>query len=136
MRALILLLLLSACCGPDLTVYTRYDTVERLASFYVQTPDPRWCDPNEQGETLVIHWVIPKPGYWIEITRVFHCGERETEAFYLPNCAGRFEIPLRGQTYLDTGGYLSYQAILYYQGEAVAIATHPLFVEPIIFKHK
>jgi len=137
MRALFLLLFLTACCGPELVVYTRYDTPLRLASSYVQTPDPRQCDPNSQGETLVIHWLTPKkPGYWIELTRVFHCADRETEAFYLPNCAGRFEIPLRGRTYLDTGGYLSYQAILFYQGEPVAIATHPLFVEPIIFKKR
>ncbi len=137
MRALLFLFLLSACCGPNLTVYTRYDTLERLASTYVQTPDPRRCDPNSQGETLIIHWTIPKkPGYWLELTRVFHCGERETEAFFLPNCAGRFEIPLRGQTYLDTGGYLSYQAILFYEGLPVAIAKHPLYAEPIVFKNK
>ena len=132
MRFLPLLLLLAGCSAPYLTVSTRYDTLERLASSYVQTPDPRRCDPWSQGQTLILQWIVPETeGYWIELTRVYRCHERETDAFCLNGRAGRYEIPLRGEDYIEKGGYLSYQAILFHRGEAVKVIEHPLFVQPI-----
>lgn len=133
----VLLLFLAGCACPDLTIYTQYDTPERLASTYMRTPDPRRWSIDTQGQTLIVTWYVPEvEGYRVELTRVFRNGERRSDSFDFTSVSGRYEIPLRGCDYFETGGLLSYQATLFHDNEVVKVAAHPLYVELITTKRE
>jgi hypothetical protein len=103
----------------------------------MRTPDPRRCSINTQGQTLIVNWYLPEiEGYRVELTRVFRNGERKTDSFGFNGVSGRYEISLRGNDYFETGGLLSYQAILLHNEEPIKVITHPLYVELITTKRE
>lgn len=132
-------LCLSSCQTPDLTVYTRYKTFKDLASYHVQTPDPKLHVQDELGQSIIFEWFVPKK--YLETLPFILCEVRlknqEELHFKIPiTCVkGHTQWDLTGQNYFATGGVFTFTAALVVQGEVRATATHPLYT-PLINLHE
>lgn len=129
-----LVLLLASCSRERLTVYTEDVVVENLASYIVQTPDPRKFYPF-YGQQLMVSWNLDRSAHW-EASHVllriqFACGEDELVDIPCGRRKGYYIYRLMNQDYDERGAILSFVADLY-EGECfIEEWRHPLFEERI-----
>lgn len=105
--------LLSSCSKSSLSVQTDYITYKNLASYYVNTPDPRLNCPVI-GQRLIISWSVPKTylsyeDLHLEITIRFRNREEVVEIFNLLRCRGTYVYSIFNQEYIEKRGILTYK---------------------------
>src|SRR5688572_20765798 len=96
------LVFLVGCTRPPLQVEVKYISIENLASYYVNTPDPRLSYPKV-GQELVIRWNIPEEKFSNDLQlRIFlnmrNLSEREF-AFTLNHSSGHKTISIANEDY-------------------------------------
>lgn len=131
------LLLLTGCSGPQLTVYSRYHTPRELASYHVQTPDPRLHCINSLGQSLYLDWHVPKKlmrtgPTWIECyVRLRNLEER---CFSIPitSHSGHTSWWLMGAEWFRTGGIFTFKATLICNDRILQQVEHPLYSKLIL----
>ena len=99
-----------------LTVYTDYLSHETLASYHVNTPDPRLNNPSI-GQRLIISWSVPKnylslDNLHLKITVRFRTREEMVELVSLRKKSGTFVYTLLNEDYIYTRGILTYKVDL------------------------
>lgn len=104
---------LSACCTSHLTVQSDYLTIQDLASYYVDTPDPRRNCPTV-GQRLIVSWTVPKDylsyeNLRLEITIRFRNREEVKEIFHLTKTRGTYVFTLLNDDYFSKRGILTYK---------------------------
>lgn len=126
-----LFLILCTSCSSRLSVQTDYLTRERLASYYVGTPDPNLNKPLI-GQRLLITWTLSKED--LKIANLYlHIKIRlrnreEIEVFQPITClTGYYIYSLPDSLYLQSGGLLTYKVDLI--GDEIVIESwqHPLW---------
>jgi len=116
--ALLLLTLLASCYNNPtvLSVHTDYLSHETLASYHVNTPDPRLSNPSI-GQRLIISWSVPKDylnyeNLRLKITMRFRTREEVVETVYLAKKSGTVVYNLLNDDYITTKGILTYKVDL------------------------
>jgi len=134
MKKLLLLLLATSCSGPPLQVEVKYISRENLASYYVNTPDPRLYYPKV-GQELMIRWNIPEPMWSEDLQLVVTLNMRDyttrEEAFTLKRASGHRVISVANEDYFKTGGILSFRAEVQQEGQPIYVRKHQLYVDLI-----
>lgn len=132
MRYIVLLLLLSACTERGLMV--RLEGLKRsyLASYKVETPDPRSC--SFCGQQLVVTWNAPHchtPIPPMHLTISLITGSHQFEKFTVPvyTRSGTYVYRLLGPQYRKKLGILSYKAELFEQNRLLYCWKLPTFVD-------
>lgn len=131
------LLFLSACAPSGLSVRVDYLNHDTLASYHVNTPDPRLCCPP-LGERLVISWSLSRETLDQQLTELVvnirlrnHTSVDERLTICEPT--GSFTYTLLDDNYFSCGGILAYQAQIV-QGETVIdVWKHQIWTELIQF---
>lgn len=104
---------LSSCGRSSLTVQTDYLTHKNLASYYVDTPDPR-LNVAAVGERLIVGWSVPKcylsyENLHLKITIRFRNREEIIEIFHLFQTRGTYIFTLLNADYIEKRGILTYK---------------------------
>lgn len=120
-----------------LTLYTDYISVESLASYYVNTPDPRLNDPP-CGQRLVASWNIPVPLFeqgpiFLRLKIRFKNLEEETFVYQLNKPAGSYSYCIESETYCCKGEIVTFIADLESAGGVLCTWKHHLWAERITF---
>lgn len=131
-----LLLSLTSCSREPLTVYTHYVTIEDLASYYVDTPDPFLKDPPFE-EQLTIEWYLPAEECLDQPARLFYVirlrnREEITNTITIERQSGKYLFRLPCDRYFETGGILTYKVQLLRGDQIIEEWRHPLWVELIL----
>ncbi|HEV8050888.1 MAG TPA: hypothetical protein VGP47_00220 [Parachlamydiaceae bacterium] len=120
MKNVFLWLLLSAslcsCHTSSLTVQTDYLTHKDLASYYVNTPDPRQ-NVSAVGQRLIVCWSIPKcylnyENLHLEVTIRYRNREEIIEIFHLLKNRGTYVYSLFNEEYIAKRGILTYKVAI------------------------
>jgi hypothetical protein len=135
------LLLLTGCRFPDpsLTVHTDYISRENLASYYVNTPDPRLNNPSV-GQRLVISWALSKADLkredlHLEMTLRFRNREEHFEKIPICKRVGTYVYTLMDEDYFAKRGILTYNIDLM-AGECLLTRwQHQIWTELIQIEH-
>jgi hypothetical protein len=122
-----------------LSVHTDYLSHENLASYHVNTPDPRLNNPSI-GQRLIISWSLPKKllqleDLHLEITLRFRTREEIQETVSISESSGTFVFPLLNEDYISTRGILTYKIDLIGGGEILEEWRHQIWTELIVIKH-
>jgi hypothetical protein len=132
----IALLLFASCTKPSLTV--RSQTFDRtyLASYILDTPDPRKDNP-QFGERLSISWFVPEKeyekGHLELVVRIrFKKGNEQMKKIPLEEPYGHLLYPILGKEYTEHGGVLSYLITLESSGKILTQSKHKMWVDKII----
>lgn len=136
LRYLSLLLFLTSCSHPSLTVQSDYWTPRDLASMHVDTPDPRKSS-SDFGQRLNISWYIPKKTFKEgPCELVCHVRlknqELKVETVPLHTACGSYSLQIVGDDFFKKGGLLSYLIELKASGHTIASSQHKFWAEPII----
>jgi hypothetical protein len=105
---------LSSCGNScSLTVQTDYLTHKDLASYYVNTPDPRQ-NITAIGQRLIVCWSVPKSylsyeDLHLEVTIRFRNREEIIEVCHLSRTRGTYVFALLNADYLAKRGILTYK---------------------------
>ena len=110
------IVLLPSCNHNMLSVHTDYVTVEDLASFYVNTPDP-YLNRPPFGQRLTVSWSIPKrcvqiPDTHLLLTVRFRNREQVTKKVSIRKPSGSYILCLSRNQYCEKGGILTYKVLL------------------------
>jgi hypothetical protein len=132
-----LLILLTGCAGQKLWVQSRYITIETLASYWVNTPDPRKENPNI-GQCIFISWYIPASYLNFEDLHIeafirFRNGEMEHFDIPISKTKGFYEYCLLNEDYIQKKGFLSYKVNLMSGSNILEEWIHQMWVESIQF---
>jgi hypothetical protein len=105
--------LFCSCRNSSLTVQTDYLTHKDLASYHVNTPDPRQ-NISAIGQRLIIGWCIPKDylnyeNLHLEVTIRYRNREEVIEIFHLLKTRGTYVYTLYNEEYLAKRGILTYK---------------------------
>lgn len=122
------LLLLVGCRHQPLTLYTDYLTVERLASYHVNTPDPCLESPSV-GQRLVASWNLRgnHPHRELLLTIRFRNLEEITQRISLTRPTGTYVYPLLNEEYFARGGIQTYKGELFEEGYLIETWQHQLW---------
>lgn len=125
--------LLTGCCERCLKVQTDYLTHKDLASYYVNTPDPRQ-NVSAVGQRLIIGWVVPKPylsydDLHLEITIRFRNKEEIIEIFHLLKTRGTYVFSLFNEDYFQKRGILTYKVNLIGNGCILEEWRHQIWAD-------
>jgi hypothetical protein len=129
---------LTSCTLSCLSIQSQYLNREDLASYQVETPDPRLDDPMV-GQRLLIQWSLKSEdmqrGNVILYLKVRLRNYQEQE-FIISICQrqGTYIYDLMDQEYFDSKGILTYKAEIWAGEDRLASWTHPLWVELIEIK--
>src|ERR1700733_9665141 len=111
----LIFVLLTGCSLPpsSLTVHTDYLSRESLASYYVNTPDPRLNNPPI-GQRLIVNWSVPKQylkTYALRLEMILRFRNREETRLSVPidKSAGTYIYAVMNEEYLATKGILTYK---------------------------
>jgi hypothetical protein len=130
-RLLLLLLLLSGCKQPTLEVETSYYNRHDLASYIIDTPDPKKEQPIF-GQHLNISWNTKEKGpLELKIALVYRNGETEEKSIPLQQQSGSYIVKVVGQDYAVKGGILSYKVSLFANSQKIATSKNKLWVDQI-----
>lgn len=128
---------LSSCQKQPLSVEVRYISEENLASYYVESPDPRLSYPRV-GQELKIRWNIPDEyytrGMTLSILLNMHNYSERHYCFELKCQSGSKTLSVANDDFFATGGILSFKAQILKYGVPLYQATHQLHVELIRFE--
>lgn len=130
--------LLCSCCKKYLSVQTDYLTYKDLASYYVDTPDPRRYCPAS-GQRLIVSWGVPKEylcyeNLRLEITIRFRNREEVIETFQISKTRGTYVFTLLNDDYFSKRGILTYKIDLVGDGEILEEWRHKIWVDLIQLK--
>src|SRR5438067_995249 len=105
-------LLFTGCARPHLSVRSEHYSRQQLASYAIDTPDPR-KDSNDFGQRLFINWSVPektfKEGPLELILQVrLKNGEEKSNKILLKKREGQTFYPIFGNDYMKKGGMQSY----------------------------
>lgn len=130
--------LLLVGCGHSLKVQTDYLTHKDLASYFVNTPDPRQ-NIAVVGQRLIIGWIVPKSylsynDLHLEVTIRFRNKEEVVEIFYLPKTRGTYVFALLGADYFQKRGILTYKVNLIGNGCILEEWRHQIWFDYINIK--
>lgn len=131
----LLLLTLTACRNGMLSVHTDYLSVEHLASWHVNTPDPLLNRPPF-GQRLFVSWAIPRkytdcPDLHLLITIRYKNREEQVKRVPLRENSGTYRYCLLEEEYCATGGFLTYKVQLIAGGCVLEEWRHQLWAELI-----
>lgn len=126
---------LSSCSSHSLTVQTDYLTHKDLASYYVNTPDPRQ-NITAVGQRLIICWSVPKSylaydDLHLEVTIRFRNHEETIELFHLSRARGTYVFALLNGDYLAKEGILTYKVNLAARDLILEEWRHQIWVDLI-----
>lgn len=130
------LLVLTSCSCP-LKVQTDYLTYKDLASYYVNTPDPRQ-NMTTVGQRLIVSWVVPKyyldyDDLHLEVTVRFRTKEEVTEIFPISKTRGTYVFALLNADYFEKKGFLTYKVNLMGNGCVLEEWRHRIWTDLISF---
>jgi hypothetical protein len=128
---------LAGCNINGLSVHTDYLSRQNLASYHVNTPDPRLSDPPI-GQRLIITWAFPKhylslPDLHLELTLRFRTREQAIQDIPLSKASGTFVYALLNEEYFDKQGILTYKVRLIGNGQVLDEWKHQMWTELITF---
>lgn len=132
-----LLFLCAGCCQPHLIVRNDYLTIDRYASYHVETPDPRLACP-ELGQMLTVIWhisdVFPEGSPFSLLISIRFGNLEHTEiAVPINQSQGFYRYRLTDSDYWEKEGILAYKIELISQGRVIDVWRHQLWVELIEF---
>lgn len=134
MRFILLLLALTACANPPLSVFTEYISIESFPSYRIGTPDPRLYCPDF-GEKIHITWAIPQDtcleDLEIRLFLRFGNGEDETFNHTLLERSGTLIFRLLNEAYSEKQGVFTYKIELYSGEILLSTWLHQLWAERI-----
>jgi hypothetical protein len=136
LRLLIFLLLTAGCSCHKLSVRSEYVTENYLASYHVETPDPRRGCPFI-GQQLIISWYIPDAlwhGQQIDLDFIirFRNNEEQHQVVFSHKPIGTYVYELQDEEFARVGGILTYKVDLIEDGEVTETWIHPLWQERIL----
>lgn len=128
--------ILSGCQKAPLSVEMRYISEENLASYYVETPDPRLSYPRV-GQELKIRWNIPDNVYTkgLKLSILLNMQDySERHYSFTLNCpSGTKTLSIANDDFFATGGVLSFKAQIEKYGIPLYCKVHQLHVRLIRF---
>lgn len=100
-----------------------------LASDRIQTPDPDRL--YFYGQQLIVYWNLPRELLPADLHLTVRYGTRECAELHqhLTRPRGHTLYQLIEDDYWDTGGILSYKALLFHEGELLTDWYHHLWVD-------
>lgn len=132
---LLLLFTFATSCCQKLSVRTEYINETSLASFHVESPDPRRECPFN-GQQLIVSWYIPD-ALWhrqhllIDLTIRYRNNEEIHRTITADRQIGTFVYMLQNEEFWKVGGILTYKILLFEEGEVTETWYHPLWKERI-----
>jgi hypothetical protein len=140
-KVLIFVALLAALTGCDkyyISICQSKIDEEYLASFHVNTPDPRTKNPP-LGDRLIIEWQMPEelmakaPSLYLHV--IYKDYTEEEFAYPMPYRLDYVTYDLLGEEYLAKKGILTYEAeIKTSSGEVFRTWKHQLWTKLIVLK--
>lgn len=123
------------CTRERLSAQTDYITVETLASYFVDTPDPRKFCPN-QGQRLTITWSLPKEyndyqDLHLELVVRFRNRNEDKLDIPIEKATGVYYYKILNEDYFSTGGILTYKITLVGSNQTLEEWKHQLWWEQI-----
>lgn len=134
----VLFLLLFASCQRDmLSVHTDYVTIENLASYHVDTPDPLLYNPPI-GQRLIVYWRVPEKlvrqqALSLLLTLRFRNKEEVKETVFIDRPVGKTIYSLLDADYFEKRGILTYKVELFNEEDLLKTWKHQLWTELITF---
>jgi len=137
---LLISFLLYSCSNSPLTVQTDYLSHKDLASYYVDTPDPRQNFPTI-GQRLIVSWSIPKSYLAYEnlhlcVTIRFRNREEVIEIFDILQTRGTYVFTLLNNDFIAKKGILTYKVDLIGSGLILAEWRHKIWTDLILIHHE
>lgn len=132
-NALLLLILLctTSCKSPTLSVHAEYYSRQDLASYIIDTPDPK-KQQSIFGQHLFITWnAFHKAPLELKVNVLLKNGDRLEKTIPITKTSGNYSFPIVGKDYIEKGGLLSYKVELLSNGTVVETSRHKFWVEPI-----
>ena len=119
-----------------MTIFTDYITLESLASYHVETPDPALIHPP-LGQRLLLSWSLPKEyksysNLHIILTIRFYSREEVVKDLHIRRASGTYVFYLLNEEYCERGGIASYKALLEGDGHLLEEWRHQLWAELIL----
>lgn len=132
----LLFVFLTGCSATYLSVHTDYLSHENLASYHVQTPDPRLNNPPI-GQRLIITWSISQEyleldDIHLEVTLRFRNSEQITQNLDVFKRRGTYVYQLLNEDYIAKRGILTYKVDLVGNGQILDQWQHQMWSELII----
>lgn len=131
-------LLLNGCMKGYICVHTDYLSEESLASYYVNTPDPRRLCPDT-GQRLIISWSVPQKLLYSEDLHLniylrYRNREIDQQVFAITQKSGTHMISTLNEAYYRTGGILTYKIELVGDGQVLEEWIHQIWANIIELK--
>lgn len=124
-----------SCCNCSLIVQTDYLTHKDLASYHVNTPDPR-RNISAVGQRLIVGWRIPKSylsyqDLHLEVTIRYRNREEIVEIFHLLKTRGTYVYSLFNEDYIAKRGILTYKVAIIGGGCVLEEWKHQIWTDLI-----
>jgi hypothetical protein len=134
-KIILLLLFCTACKSPTLSVHSEYYTRQELASYIIDTPDPKKQQPIF-GQHITINWNVSKKVFQegpleLKLHVITKNGEMQEKNIALDKPSGTYIFPIVGKDFTEKGGLLSYKVELTSNGKEIATSKHKLWVDQI-----
>lgn len=134
----LILALLCSSCGKQLTVQTQYLTRHSLASYHVNTPDPKLDNPDV-GQQLIIQWNLNTDvrnfnELYILLKMRFRNHEELTQRIDLKRAGGIYIYSIINEDYFEKRGIQTYKAELIGDGQVLEEWRHQLWSELILLQ--
>lgn len=134
---LFLCILLSGCTLSGISVHTDYLSRQNLASYYVNTPDPKLNNPPI-GQRLIVTWALPRlylnyEDLLLEILIRFRTREQIVVNIPLYKTRGTYIYSLLDEEYFQKEGILTYKVTLYGNECILEEWKHQVWAELITF---
>lgn len=132
---LVLMLVLSGCGKKPLIVYTDYVDVTELASYHVDTPDPKLNCPDV-GQRLIMAWCLPFEyrdcdDLVLTYTVRLRNHEQFEDSFKLDKKSGYTYYFLKNDEFFNSGGIAAYKVDISDSENILYEWVHPLWVDLI-----
>ena len=133
--ALVFLTYFTSCSSTKLDVRSEYYSKQDLASYILDTPDPR-KNSTDFGQRLNIDWgmnqeTFEKANPELVLYVRLKNGEEKVSQIMLTRRQGHTFYPIFGNDYTKKGGLQSYLVQLKSDGKVLASSQHKLWVEKI-----
>lgn len=130
-----LMFMIISCSHPYLSVRSDYFSRKDLASYHLDTPDPR-KNQAIYGQRIYTSWYLPNDLFseektFLEIRVHLKNGQDLFEKKPLKRRIGRYTYPIQGEVYTESGGLLSYLVQITTDGKVVAESRHKFYRESI-----
>lgn len=137
---LLLFFISSSCSHHLLVVQTQYLSRNSLASYHVETPDPKLENPDI-GQRLIINWHLPKktPIYqqlYLHMKVRFHNKEEDSFSLKLNKTSGVYTYTLLNADFFKKRGILTYKVELVGDDKIIDVWQHPLWTNWIILENQ